>query len=108
MLTSERAALALVTKLYNDLKSSGSRFVDTDFSGIKAMYKTDKIPAPGYPEPSTIAWLEAKDYCGGLKPQFIDDGAGAGDVKQGLLGDCWFIGALSVIVSRDELLTGGS
>jgi len=37
----------------------------------------------------------------------VDDGAGANDVKQGSLGDCWFISALSVIVSRDELLRGG-
>jgi len=27
-------------------------------------------------------------------------------VKQGKIGDCWFIGALSVIATRDELLRG--
>ena len=39
--------------------------------------------------------------------QFVDDGAGANDVRQGAIGDCWLISAMSVIVTRDELLTGG-
>ena len=42
------------------------------------------------------------------EPKFIDDGLAANDVKQGKLGDCWFIGALSVIATRDELLRGGN
>jgi len=32
--------------------------------------------------------------------------ASANEVKQGALGDCWFIGALSVLATRDELLRG--
>lgn len=32
--------------------------------------------------------------------------AASNDVKQGQIGDCWFIGALSVIATRDELLRG--
>jgi len=28
-------------------------------------------------------------------------------VKQGQIGDCWLIGALSVLATRDELLRGG-
>lgn len=76
---------------------------------MKALYKEGKIPAPGYPEPNTIKWVNAKDICGpGTKPKFVDQGAGANDVRQGTLGDCWFIGALSVIATRDELLRGGS
>jgi len=33
-------------------------------------------------------------------------GLQANDVIQGAVGNCWFIGALSVIATRDELLIG--
>jgi hypothetical protein len=29
-------------------------------------------------------------------------------VKQGALGDCWFIGALSVMATKDELIRGSA
>ena len=41
-------------------------------------------------------------------PQFVDNGASSNDCKQGGLGDCWLISAMSVLVTRDELLVGGS
>lgn len=119
MLTSEKAALAKASTLFAELSAKGdeARFHDQDFGprdskdsqgGLKAMYKSGKIPSPGYPEPSTVKWVRAQEVCEpGTVPQFVDDGAGANDVRQGALGDCWFIGALSVIVTRDELLRGG-
>ena len=32
------------------------------------------------------------------------DGSSSGDVIQGQLGDCWFLGALAVMGSKEELL----
>ena len=42
----------------------------------------------------------------GVTPKFVKGDASANEVKQGALGDCWFIGALSVLATRDELLRG--
>ena len=120
MLTSERAALAVASKLFEGLeaKGGGARYLDPDFGpkdggdaqgNAKALYTDGKPPAPGYPEPATVEWVRAEDVAGpATAPKFVAGGAGANDVRQGALGDCWFIGALSVIVTRDELLTGGS
>jgi len=118
MLRSEKAALAQVRAIYYGLKEKGKKkFHDEDFGSRGAgdkegsalsMYKKGTIPCPGYPEPETVEWVSAAEICPpGTAPQFVDDGAGANDAKQGALGDCWFIGALSVIVTRDELLRGG-
>jgi len=38
----------------------------------------------------------------------LQEGAGAQDVQQGEIGDCWFVGALSVLATRDELLIGAA
>ena len=32
------------------------------------------------------------------------DGSSSGDVIQGSLGDCWFLGALSVLATQEDLL----
>lgn len=71
------------------------------------MYYTGEPPR-GYPDPEGIEWLRPEDFCSETeKPMFIDDGASANDVKQGSIGNCWFISALSVLATRDELLRGG-
>jgi hypothetical protein len=116
ILTSEKAALAKVTSIVNGLNQGSYRDPDfgpqhegDDHGSTQSIYKTKEIPCKGYPEPDTIKWLSAEEICkeSGKLPQFVDDGAGANDVRQGTLGDCWFISALSVLVTRDELLTGG-
>jgi hypothetical protein len=42
----------------------------------------------------------------GDTPAFFKGDASSNDVRQGAIGDCWFIGALSVLATRDELLVG--
>lgn len=118
MLTSEKAALAKCRQIWKRLKSKKiSKFVDKDFGPQNdsdvdghrfSLYKDGKIPAKGFTKPSEIEWAYAETLCDpGEVPQFVDDGAASNECKQGNLGDCWLISAMSVLVTRDELLVGG-
>ena len=90
------------------------RFVDPDFGpnegdelGAFSMYMNGKVPKPGYPDPKDCEWVDGEALCGsGIKPQFVDDGPVSSDCFKGNLGDSWFISALSVLATREELLSG--
>jgi hypothetical protein len=99
--------------LYNKIPDK-QLFFDDDFgpktradkkNGALAMY-FDGVPPKGYADPEGVVWKFATELSD-QPEQFIDDGAGSNDVKQGQLGDCWFIGALSVLATKDNLLRGG-
>jgi hypothetical protein len=84
MLTSEKAALAKCSRIYDDfmkLKELGSKskFMDKDFGPQRAsdlerckytMYKTGEIPRKGYPDPRETEFAWAEDICAhkGKKP----------------------------------------
>ena len=58
-------------------------------------------------KPEQCEWLRPSEYLPeGTTAKFVKGDASANEVKQGALGDCWFIGALSVLATRDELLRG--
>jgi hypothetical protein len=94
MLNNEKAALATVRKIFKDLKKKHQHeYIDphfgpkdeADLDGSKfALYKDGNIPQKGYPEPSDVRWAFAEELCDpGEKVQFVDDGVGASDCKQG-------------------------
>jgi hypothetical protein len=117
ILNSEKAALkkaydlyrkAVATdKLYKD-KEFGPKNDDDEEGNAMSLYMTGKGPN-GYTQPHSIEWKYPSEYNEeGTKIKFFDGGAGSNDVRQGQIGDCWFIGALSVIAKEDNRLRGGS
>ena len=120
MLNNEKAALNRARAIYKDLKKKGQqKFFDVDFGPkspgdpkgkghAESLYVDGKVPQKGYTEPAEIEWVYAEALCDpGEYPQFLDDSAAAQDCKQGELGDCWLISALSALAQRDELIVGG-
>ena len=114
IMNSDYAALTRWEQLLAELKD-GERYFDVEFGpkdkdderGSKmALYSNGEAP-PGYIKPEQIEWLTPKEICGHDNYKFTDEEASSNEVIQGALGDCWFIGALSVLASRDELLIGG-
>lgn len=74
------------------------------------MYKTGEIPRKGYADPKDVDFVSASEICahfGKPHPQFVDDGVGSNDCKQGNLGDCWLISAMAALASNDALIIGG-
>ena len=114
ILNSEVAALATAIKLSDEL-GDGEMFFDRDFGPqsaddldgkARSMYFNGVKPQ-SHPDPEQVDWLRPSEYLDGDKTaSFVKGDASANEVKQGALGDCWFIGALSVLASRDELLRG--
>lgn len=78
-------------------------FIDVEFGPTKDDDKgmgaicNDPEYAPFWvTDPDNIHWLRMREITNDT-PYFLSGGAESSDVLQGDLGDCWFIGALSVI-----------
>lgn len=106
VLNSEIAAL----KRCHELLKINGKFIDNEFgpetgkNGAGCLYFNGKPPSASYPKPSALEWpnlMEVIKDC-----SFFKDRISSNDVVQGSLGNCWFIGALSVLATRDELLRG--
>lgn len=52
-----------------------------------------------------VSWRRPKDFVKGKELALFKDGASAGDVMQGALGDCWFLGSLSCVGTREDLVS---
>lgn len=84
-------------------------FEDPDFGpklqgGATSLYYKGTAPAPGYVATDNIKWVRPSELI--QNTCFFSNELSANDSVQGALGDCWFIGALSAIAVRDQLIRG--
>lgn len=123
MLMSEKAALAKCSQIWQFYKEkrllgSTAKYIDKDWGPQRksdldrckfALYKNGEAPGKGYADPRDVEFVYVDELINtpGVIPQFIDDGASSNDCKQGHIGDCWLISAMSSLANRDELLIGG-
>ncbi len=105
ILVNEMACLKRCEELLQDMRNKGRQlFRDPEFGPqFKGDIAVDSIyfgdPPPGYPDPKKFIWVRPDVISPNVRPQFLDDGAETNDVMQGAIGDCWFIGALSVLAT---------
>jgi Ca2+-binding EF-hand superfamily protein len=76
---------------------------DPEDHGKPSLYFDE--PPLGYPDPEQVRWYRVPDISIG-KPVFLDHGAQSNDVIQGQCGDCWLIGAFSVLATQDVYING--
>lgn len=109
ILNSEEAALIKVENLVDEVER-GDMFVDPDFGPLndtdfkgsqKALYFGELTPN-GYPDPKHVVWRHIEET--GEKTYFMENGSSYGQVRQGNLGDRWFLGALALIAMKKQLL----
>ena len=81
-------------------KDSDFGVSDQDPLGERSVYY-DQVTPGGVP-PEDIIWLRTTQISKEQTPKFLDKGAQSNDVIQGYLGDCWLIGAFSVLATNDQ------
>lgn len=105
-----KRCLEIVTSI-KQRKSGRMLFDDEEFGpNINDPFGFDSIsfdpPYRGAPNKEDVAWCRLSEISPNLNPEFLVEGATSNDVNQGALGDCWFIGAMSILSSDDRYIRG--
>jgi len=92
-------AKKLSSEIESHCKQTKSKFEDPEFPTTgNSIYKSGNGPhidkISGWKRPTELS----------QNPKLFVDGVEAGDVIQGALGDCYFLGSISVIATRKDLL----
>ena len=114
ILNSEFATITRWDQLISELKPNELYF-DTEFGPRdnediegcrKALFSTEEKSHINI-DPEFVTWLTPDEILGSNRCSFTNNEASSNEVKQGYLGNCWFIGALSLLATRSELFKGG-
>ncbi|XP_048745136.2 calpain-5-like isoform X2 [Ostrea edulis] len=82
-------------KLKKEAKQKGNLFIDLEFppDDRSLFYSQGKL--------ADVVWKRPKQIC--ENPKFFVEGTSAGDVKQGRLGNCWFVAASSCLAIHKDI-----
>eukprot|EP01125_Pyxidicula_operculata_P012207 TRINITY_DN399_c3_g1_i1.p1 TRINITY_DN399_c3_g1~~TRINITY_DN399_c3_g1_i1.p1 ORF type:complete len:893 (-),score=210.58 TRINITY_DN399_c3_g1_i1:267-2945(-) len=90
-------ALQVANKIVAQCEGKNKKWEDPDFPCSQtSLYRKKK------PSVSVASWKRPNELVS--NPKLFVDGVESGDVCQGSLGDCYFLGALAVIATRRDLL----
>ena len=78
-----------------------------------SIYYDGVTPAHLPTQVDDVEWMLPEEYLKteeNPKPKavFVKNDSSSNEVKQGNIGNCWFISALSVLASHDELIRGAT
>lgn len=95
-----------LTQIAIEFAQTGRRFEDPEFPAGDASlgaHLTSKLRRHGIDE---VVWLRPSEMAGSVAPSVFAGGSiSSDDVHQGMLGDCWFLGALAVLADvRPDML----
>ncbi|XP_078505966.1 calpain-8 [Lissotriton helveticus] len=88
--------------LRNQCLQSGVLFKDEEFPACPSTVGYQDL-GPRSPKTQGIAWKRPPEIC--ANPQFIVGGATRTDIRQGALGDCWFMAAIASLTLDQDILS---
>ncbi|KAG8584487.1 hypothetical protein GDO81_008846 [Engystomops pustulosus] len=81
--------------------AAGSLFEDPTFPAAQSSLGTKDL-GPESDKVKGLVWKRPKEI--NPTPQFINEGAHRADVRQGSLGDCWFLCSIAALTMNEECL----
>ena len=98
-----KAMIQEIIEIYQD--SGQQPWSDPEFPADDTALYIDPLNPPEYADQSpNVPWYRPQQIFPSEEPMMMKDGLRPGDVKQGLLGDCWLLGSFLCLATNPELL----
>lgn len=96
-----------IQKIIQICTENQALFGDSEFPANDTSLYSDPVNPPEYAmDMPMVEWKRPQEICPqGLEPCMFRDQMSPGDIKQGILGDCWLLGSLLIQSTNPELLT---
>mmetsp|Transcript_34161 Transcript_34161/g.46031 ORF Transcript_34161/g.46031 Transcript_34161/m.46031 type:complete len:105 (-) Transcript_34161:2304-2618(-) len=87
------------------VKETDTPYTDPEFPANDSSLYLTPLDPPDYAQDMPIVeWRRPQEIYTQDEPLMLKDGASAGDIKQGILGDCWLLGAFMTLATNNDLL----